>query len=72
MPPEIAQRNSGYMVGGTSPFGLRKPMPIYVERSVLILSKIYINGGQRGFLVGIDPQVLTKVLGANPVDCAIP
>jgi len=70
--PEVAQRNSGYMVGGTSPFGLRKPMPIYVERSVLALSKIYINGGRRGFLVGIDPQVLTEVLKAQPVDCAMP
>jgi Cys-tRNA(Pro) deacylase len=70
-PPEVAQRNSGYMVGGTSPFGLRKPMQIYVERSVLALSKIYINGGRRGFLVGIDPQILTTVLKAVPVDCAI-
>lgn len=70
-PPEVAQRHSGYMVGGTSPFGLRKPMPIYVERSVLSLSKIYINGGRRGFLVGIDPQILTTALQAIPVDCAI-
>ena len=70
-PPEVAQRNSGYMVGGTSPFGLRKPMQIYVERSVLALSKIYINGGRRGFLVGINPQILTEVLKAVPVDCAI-
>jgi len=71
-PPEVAQRNSGYMVGGTSPFGLRKPLQIYVERSVLALSKIYINGGRRGFLVGINPQVLTEVLKAQPVDCAMP
>ena len=70
-PPDVAQRNSGYMVGGTSPFGLRKPMQIYVERSVLALSKIYINGGRRGFLVGIDPQVLITTLKASPVDCAI-
>lgn len=70
-PPEVAQRHSGYMVGGTSPFGLRKPMPIYVERSVLALSKIYINGGRRGFLVGIDPQILTELLKAQPVDCAM-
>jgi Cys-tRNA(Pro) deacylase len=69
--PDVAQRHSGYMVGGTSPFGLRKPMPIYVERSVLSLSKIYINGGRRGFLMGIDPQILTTALKAIPVDCAI-
>ncbi|MFM1880932.1 MAG: Cys-tRNA(Pro)/Cys-tRNA(Cys) deacylase YbaK [Pseudomonadota bacterium] len=71
-PPEVAQQNSGYMVGGTSPFGLRKPMPVYVERSVLALSKIYINGGRRGFLVGIDPAILTAKLEAVPVDCAMP
>src|SRR5262245_35019068 len=53
--PEVAERNSGYQVGGTSPFGLRKPMPIYVERSILGLPKVYINGGRRGFLVGIGP-----------------
>ena len=70
-PPETAQRFSGYMVGGTSPFGLRKPMPIYVERSILALNKIYINGGQRGFLVGIDPQIIVDVLGATAVDCAL-
>ncbi|MFM8691081.1 MAG: Cys-tRNA(Pro) deacylase [Limnohabitans sp.] len=56
--PEVAQRHSGYQVGGTSPFGLRKPMPIYVEASVLALPRICINGGRRGFLVGIEPQVL--------------
>jgi Cys-tRNA(Pro) deacylase len=71
-PPEVAQRHSGYMVGGTSPFGLRKPMPVYVERSVLALPKIYINGGRRGFLVGIDPQILIAALKAIPVDCALP
>jgi len=70
-PPETAQRFSGYLVGGTSPFGLRKTMPIYVERSILELKKIYINGGQRGFLVGIDPQILLNVLGATAVDCAL-
>lgn len=69
--PEIAQRLSGYLVGGTSPFGLRKSMPIYVERSILALDKIYINGGQRGFLVGINPRVITHVLGATAVDCAL-
>lgn len=69
--PDVAQRHSGYQVGGTSPFALRKPMPVYVERSVLALSKIYINGGRRGFLVEIDPDVLTRLLGATPVDCAL-
>jgi prolyl-tRNA editing enzyme YbaK/EbsC (Cys-tRNA(Pro) deacylase) len=60
------------MVGGTSPFGLRKAMPIYVQQSILDLPRICINGGRRGFLVGIDPQVLTQTLGARPVDCASP
>jgi Cys-tRNA(Pro) deacylase len=69
--PDAAQRHSGYQVGGTSPFGTRKPLPIYVERSILSLPKIYINGGNRGFLVGIQPQVLTDILHATPVDCAL-
>jgi Cys-tRNA(Pro) deacylase len=68
--PEVAQRHSGYLVGGTSPFGLRKAMPVYVERSVLALPRIHINGGRRGFLVGIDPVVLSAPLGAVAVDCA--
>lgn len=70
--PEVAQRHSGYQVGGTSPFGLRKAMPIYVQRSVLALPRICINGGRRGFLVGIDPRVLVQVLQGKPVDCASP
>jgi Cys-tRNA(Pro) deacylase len=69
--PDVAQRHSGYLVGGTSPFGLRKAMPIYVEESILALDKIYINGGKRGFLVGIAPQVLVDVLKARPVHCAL-
>lgn len=69
--PEVAQRHSGYLVGGTSPFGLRKPMPVYVERSVLMLPRIAINGGRRGFLVGITPSVLSETLGAIPVECAL-
>lgn len=69
--PEIAQRHSGYLVGGTSPFGTRKQMPVYVEDSVLALPAICINGGRRGFLVGIAPAVLTAVLGAKPVHCAL-
>ena len=68
--PEVAQRHSGYQVGGTSPFGLRKALPIYVQRSVLELERICINGGRRGFLVGLEPAVLTEQLGAKPVDCA--
>ncbi len=69
--PEIAQRHSGYMVGGTSPFGTRKAMPTYVERSILALDIIYINGGQRGYLVGIAPSVCVELLGAKAVECAI-
>ena len=69
--PETAERHSGYRVGGTSPFGLRKPLPVFVEGSVLALPQIYINGGQRGFLVGMAPAVLRDVLGARPVRCAL-
>lgn len=69
--PEVAQRHSGYLVGGTSPFGLRKAMPVWVEESVLDLPRVFINGGRRGFLVGIDPQVLRSALGARPVRCAL-
>lgn len=69
--PEVASRHSGYQVGGTSPFGLRRAMPVYVERSVLSLDRIYINGGARGFLVALEPQALERVLGATPVDVAI-
>ena len=70
--PEQAQRNSGYFVGGTSPFGTRKKMPVYVEASILELDHIFINGGRRGYQVGIDPKVLLDPLGARPVNCAIP
>jgi Cys-tRNA(Pro) deacylase len=70
--PEAAQRHSGYQVGGTSPFATRKSMPVYVERSILDLPRIYINGGRRGFLVGIDPQALVRVLKVTPVDAALP
>ncbi|MES2889072.1 MAG: aminoacyl-tRNA deacylase [Pseudomonadota bacterium] len=69
--PETAQRHSGYLVGGTSPFGTRKRMPVCVEGSVLQLPMIYINGGQRGHLVGLDPKVLVTLLGARPVQCAM-
>jgi Cys-tRNA(Pro) deacylase len=69
--PDVAQRHSGYLVGGTSPFATRKRMPVYVERSILELPKICINGGRRGYLVGIDPQVCIELLDATPVDCAL-
>jgi Cys-tRNA(Pro) deacylase len=60
--PDVASRHSGYLIGGTSPFGTRKAMPVYYEKSILDLTTIYINGGQRGFLIGIAPTVLTLVL----------
>ena len=69
--PEAAQRHSGFLVGGTSPFGTRKVLPVYVEASVLALPRIYINGGRRGFLVAIEPVVLAGPLGAKPVSCAL-
>lgn len=68
--PETAQRHSGYQVGGTSPFGLKKALPVHVEASVLGLDCIYVNGGRRGFLVGIDPAVLVRLPGARTVQCA--
>ena len=69
--PDVAERHSGYQVGGTSPFGLRKAMPVFVERSILSLERIYINGGRRGFLVCIDPNEIVRVLGAKAVDVAL-
>ena len=69
--PEVAQRHSGYMIGGTSPFGTKKAMPVYVEQSILALERIYINGGRRGFLVSLAPQVLMDLLNAKPVQCAL-
>jgi Cys-tRNA(Pro) deacylase len=69
--PEVAQRHSGYMVGGTSPFGTKKAMPVYVEDTALAMPRICINGGRRGYLVGIAPAVLTELLGARPVSCAL-
>ncbi|WP_087048988.1 Cys-tRNA(Pro) deacylase [Caballeronia ptereochthonis] len=68
--PEVANRHSGFLVGGTSPFGTRKAMPVYVESSVLDLDMIYLNGGRRGYLISIDPKVLTGLLNAKPVQCA--
>lgn len=69
--PEVANRHSGYLVGGTSPFGTRKQMPVYIEETILALPRIAINGGRRGYLVGIDPQVCVRLLDAKPVQCAL-
>ncbi|SDZ51312.1 Cys-tRNA(Pro) deacylase [Variovorax sp. YR266] len=69
--PEVAQRHSGYMVGGTSPFGTRREMPVYVESTILELPRIVLNGGRRGYLIGIDPRVCVGLLGAKPVQCAL-
>ncbi|MDB5841967.1 MAG: Cys-tRNA(Pro) deacylase [Herminiimonas sp.] len=69
--PDVAQRHSGYLVGGTSPFGTKKAMPVYVEQSILAIERIYINGGRRGYLVGFGPAVLTDLLHARLVNCAL-
>ena len=69
--PDTANRHSGYLVGGTSPLATRKAMPVYVEESILGLPKILINGGRRGYLVGLDPQVFVRLLGAKAVQCAL-
>ena len=69
--PEVANRHSGFLVGGTSPFGTRRKMPVYIERSILLLPRICINGGRRGYLVGIDPAVCVTLLDARAVDCAL-
>jgi Cys-tRNA(Pro) deacylase len=68
--PEVASRHSGYLIGGTSPFGTRKAMPVYVESTILELDQIWLNGGRRGFLVSIAPKVPTELLDAKPVQCA--
>jgi len=69
--PEVANRHSGYLVGGTSPFGTRKAMPVYIESSILDLPRIWLNGGRRGYLVGIDPKICVQLLAAQPVQCAL-
>jgi Cys-tRNA(Pro) deacylase len=69
--PDVANRHSGYLIGGTSPFGTRRAMPVYVEQTILDLEKIYINGGRRGYLVGIAPQWLLAVLPCTAVSCAL-
>lgn len=69
--PEVAQKHTGYMVGGTSPFGTRARLPVYVERTIFDLPKIYINGGKRGFLVSVEPRVLRELLAVEEVEVAI-
>ncbi|MFO0749991.1 MAG: Cys-tRNA(Pro) deacylase [Myxococcota bacterium] len=68
--PDTAERHTGYQVGGTSPFGLKKPLPIFVERSILALERLFINGGKRGFLVSLAPAELARVLSPTAVDVA--
>lgn len=68
--PEVANKHSGYLIGGTSPFGTKSRMPVYVERSILELNRIYINGGRRGYLVGIDPKELRRLLAVEEVEVA--
>ena len=68
--PDVAQRHTGYQVGGTSPFGTRKNLPVFIERSILELPMIYINGGRRGFLVRLSPHDLVRTLSPTPVDVA--
>ncbi len=69
--PEVAERHTGFQVGGTSPFGTRKSMPVFVERSILDLPRILLNGGRRGYLVSIEPSALVSALSATAVDCAL-
>lgn len=69
--PEVANRHSGYLVGGTSPFATRRAMPVYIEETILSLPRIAINGGRRGYLVGLAPQVCVQLLQARPVQCAL-
>ena len=68
--PEVANKHSGYLVGGTSPFGTKTRMPVYVERSILEMDRMYINGGRRGYLVGIDPKELPRLLAVEAVEVA--
>ena len=69
--PEVANRHTGFLVGGTSPFGTKRRMPVYLEKSILELPLIYINGGRRGFLVGITPQALVQALSPQLVEVAL-
>ena len=69
--PDVANRHSGYLVGGTSPFGTRREMPVYIEETILALPRVAINGGRRGYLVQLAPEVCTRLLDARPVHCAL-
>ena len=69
--PEVAQRHSGYQIGGTSPFATRKEMPVFLEKTVLDLPRIYVNGGRRGYLVGVDPRELVRVLAPKLVEVGL-
>jgi Cys-tRNA(Pro) deacylase len=69
--PEVAQRHTGYLVGGTSPFGTKKALPVFLEKSILDLPLVYINGGKRGYLVGVHPHDILRVLQPKPVDVAL-
>jgi len=69
--PEVANRHSGYLVGGTSPFGTKKAMPVFVEKTILALDRIFLNGGARGFLVGLEPGALVTLLDARPVEAGL-
>ncbi|HZI17532.1 MAG TPA: Cys-tRNA(Pro) deacylase [Pyrinomonadaceae bacterium] len=69
--PAVAQKHTGYLVGGTSPFGARTPLKVYAERTVFDLPRVYVNGGKRGFLVELDPRVLRDVLNAEEVEVGI-
>jgi Cys-tRNA(Pro) deacylase len=70
--PEVANKHSGYVVGGTSPFGTKRPMPVYMESTIAALDTIYVNGGKRGFLVALSPSDLVKVLAPTSVSVAVP
>jgi Cys-tRNA(Pro) deacylase len=69
--PEVANRHTGYLVGGTSPFGTKKAMPVFIEKSILDLPLIYINGGRRGYLVGVHPHDIVRILPAKTVEAAL-
>ena len=69
--PEVAHKHSGYLVGGTSPFGTKRDMPVFIEETILTIPRIFINGGRRGYLINIDPQVCVHLLSAQAVRCAI-
>ena len=69
--PEVANKHSGYLVGGTSPFGTKRDMPVFVEETILTIPRIFINGGRRGYLINIDPQVCVQLLSAQAVRCAL-